>query len=69
MNELTAEDVAAGSETRWYCGWFLPLLVLIHALSLVDRTIIAVASQAMKVDLNLGSCNRGLLDRLALSIF
>ncbi|WP_028214695.1 hypothetical protein [Paraburkholderia mimosarum] len=47
MNDLTAEDVAAGSETRWYCGWFLPLLVLIHTLSLVDRSVIAVAGQAI----------------------
>ena len=69
MKELTARNVGARSEAGWYRSWFLLLLVLIYASSFVDRIIIAVVGQAMKIDLNLSDLQLGLLNGLAFSIF
>lgn len=69
MKELTAQDVGARSSASWYRGWFLLLLVLIYASSFVDRIIIAVVGQAMKVEMNLSDLQLGLLGGLAFSVF
>jgi predicted MFS family arabinose efflux permease len=69
MNELTAQSGAARSGAGWYRSWFLFLLVLIYASSFVDRIIIAVVGQAMKVEMNLSDLQLGLLNGLAFSIF
>jgi predicted MFS family arabinose efflux permease len=69
MNELTAQSGAASTRTGWYRGWFLTLLVLIYASSFIDRIIIAVVGQAMKVEMNLSDLQLGLLNGLAFSIF
>jgi predicted MFS family arabinose efflux permease len=69
MNELTAQSAAASTRTSWYRGWFLTLLVLIYASSFIDRIIIAVVGQAMKVEMNLSDLQLGLLNGLAFSIF
>ncbi|CAN0619773.1 MFS transporter, Spinster family, sphingosine-1-phosphate transporter [Burkholderia multivorans] len=69
MKELTAQDVGAKSGAGWYRSWFLLLLVLIYASSFVDRIIIAVVGQAVKVEMNLSDLQLGLLGGLAFSIF
>ena len=69
MKELTARIVGAGTGANWYRGWFLLLLVLIYASSFVDRIIIAVVGQAVKVEMNLSDMQLGLLGGLAFSIF
>ena len=69
MNELIARSGAASSRTAWYRGWFLTLLVLIYASSFIDRIIIAVVGQAMKVEMNLSDLQLGLLNGMAFSIF
>jgi predicted MFS family arabinose efflux permease len=69
MNELTARSGAARSSTGLYRSWFLLLLVLIYASSFIDRIIIAVVGQAMKVEMNLSDLQLGLLNGLAFSIF
>jgi len=69
MKELTAQNMGARSEAGWYRSWFLLLLVLIYASSFVDRIIIAVVGQAMKMEMNLSDLQLGLLNGLAFSIF
>ncbi|WP_233870354.1 spinster family MFS transporter [Paraburkholderia adhaesiva] len=69
MNELTAQSGVARSSSGLYRSWFLLLLVLIYASSFVDRIIIAVVGQAMKVEMNLSDLQLGLLNGLAFSIF
>lgn len=69
MKELTAQNVGAKSDAGWYRSWFLLLLVLIYASSFIDRIIIAVVGQAMKVEMNLSDLQLGLLNGLAFSIF
>jgi len=69
MKELTARNVGAGTSASWYRSWFLLLLVLIYASSFVDRIIIAVVGQAVKVEMNLSDLQLGLLGGLAFSIF
>ncbi|MGU7784785.1 spinster family MFS transporter [Burkholderia sp. PU8-34] len=69
MKELTALDARSRSGASGYRCWFLLVLVLIYASSFVDRIIIAVVGQAMKVEMNLSDLQLGLLGGLAFSIF
>ena len=69
MKELAAQNVGARSSSNWYRGWFLLLLVLIYASSFVDRIIVAVVGQAVKIDMSLSDFQVGLLGGLAFSVF
>ncbi|OLL31022.1 MFS transporter [Burkholderia sp. SRS-W-2-2016] len=70
MEELTSLNVRAGKVGgSWYRRWFLLLLILVYASSFVDRIIIAVVGQAIKVEMNLTDFQLGLLGGLAFSIF
>jgi predicted MFS family arabinose efflux permease len=69
MKELTAQNVATRAHGSWYRSWFLLVLVLIYASSFVDRIIIAVVGQAVKVEMGLSDLQLGLLGGLAFSIF
>ncbi|MEM5436755.1 MFS transporter [Paraburkholderia diazotrophica] len=69
MKELTAQNVDAKPAAGWYRRWFLLVLVLIYASSFIDRIIVAVVGQAMKVEMNLSDLQLGLLNGLAFSIF
>ncbi|MBB5402352.1 spinster family MFS transporter [Paraburkholderia youngii] len=69
MEELTAQNVGTRSSSSWYRGWFLLILVLIYASSFVDRIIVAVVGQAVKMDMGLSDYRVGLLGGLAFSIF
>ncbi|MBC8740885.1 MFS transporter [Paraburkholderia sp. UCT31] len=69
MKELTAQNAGTRSSSTWYRGWFLLLLVLVYASSFVDRIIIAVVGQAVKIDMSLSDFQVGLLGGLAFSIF
>ncbi len=69
MNELAANRAGSRDGANFYRGWFLLLLVLIYASNFVDRIIIAVVGQAMKVDLGLTDLQLGLLGGLAFSLF
>lgn len=69
MKELTARNVGARANGSWYRSWFLLILVLIYASSFVDRIIIAVVGQAVKVEMGLSDLQLGLLGGLAFSVF
>jgi predicted MFS family arabinose efflux permease len=69
MEELTAGNVATRAHGNGYRSWFLLVLVLIYASSFVDRIIIAVVGQAVKVEMGLSDLQLGLLGGLAFSIF
>lgn len=69
MEEVTSLNVRAQSTGGWYRRWFLLLLILVYASSFVDRIIIAVVGQAIKVEMNLSDLQLGLLGGLAFSIF
>ena len=69
MEDVTSLNVRAESTGTWYRRWFLVLLILVYASSFVDRIIIAVVGQAIKVEMNLSDLQLGLLGGLAFSIF
>lgn len=69
MEEVTSLNVRAESTGSGYRRWFLVLLILVYASSFVDRIIIAVVGQAIKVEMNLSDLQLGLLGGLAFSIF
>ncbi|MGF6597699.1 putative MFS family arabinose efflux permease [Paraburkholderia sp. GAS448] len=69
MKELTAQNLGARSGDGWYRSWFLLILVLIYASSFIDRIMIAVVGQAVKLEMNLSDLQLGLLGGLAFSIF
>src|SRR5690349_5632073 len=69
MKELTARNVGARANGSWYRSWFLLMLVLIYASSFVDRIIIAVVGQAVKLEMGLSDLQLGLLGGLAFSVF
>ncbi|MEM5400316.1 MFS transporter [Paraburkholderia unamae] len=69
MNEIAASRTGSGVGANLYRGWFLLLLTLIYASNFVDRIIIAVVGQAMKIDLGLTDLQLGLLGGLAFSLF
>lgn len=69
MEEITSLNVRAESTGSGYRRWFLLLLILVYASSFVDRIIIAVVGQAIKVEMNLSDLQLGLLGGLAFSIF
>jgi MFS family permease len=52
-----------------YRAWFLILLTLTFACSFVDRIIISVVGQAIKVEMNLTDLQLGLLGGLAFAVF
>ena len=69
MEDVTSLAVPARSAGTWYRRWFLLLLILIYASSFVDRIIVAVVGQAIKIEMNLSDLQVGLLGGLAFSIF
>ena len=65
MNEATPGGQATAGSERW----FLLLLGLIYMMNFVDRTIISVAGEAIRRELNLSDLQLGLLGGLAFSLF
>jgi len=69
MEELTSLSGEVKVPTDWYRRWFLLLLILVYASSFVDRIIVAVVGQAIKVEMGLTDLQLGLIGGLAFSIF
>lgn len=65
MNEARPGGQATAGSERW----FLLLLGLIYMMNFVDRTIISVAGEAIRRELNLSDLQLGLLGGLAFSLF
>ncbi|WP_284257685.1 spinster family MFS transporter [Acidocella aquatica] len=72
---LGTDTTAAGilvekpRKSALYRAWFLLVLTLIYASSFVDRIIIAVIGQPIKMEMNLSDFQVGLLGGFAFSIF
>jgi len=69
MEELTSLGGEVKVPADWYRRWFLLLLILVYASSFVDRIIVAVVGQAIKVEMGLTDLQLGLIGGLAFSIF
>jgi len=69
LDETIALESQARAPTKVYRKWFLLLLILVYASSFIDRIIIAVVGQSIKVEMNLTDLQLGLLGGLAFSIF
>lgn len=67
MSSVTSEPAPRFS--AGYRAWFLTLLVAIYACSFIDRIIISIVGQAIKVDLKLSDFEFGLLGGLAFAVF
>lgn len=69
MDDARTLKIQGVPSTTAYRRWLLFLLVLAYAWSFVDRIIISVVGQAIKVEMNLSDLQLGLLGGLAFSIF
>jgi len=65
----TESDTAVPLYSRQYRTWLLILLVLTNALNLADRQTIAIAGQAIKLDLKFTDFQIGMLQGLSFAIF
>ena len=67
---MASESVTAPPRySAGYRTWFLALLVAIYACSFIDRVIISIVGQAIKVDLKLSDFQFGLLGGMAFALF
>ena len=55
--------------SKRYRGWLLFLLILVYAANIMDRGIVGLLGQAIKVDLQLSDTQLGLLGGFAFSLF
>lgn len=60
--------VQAQTPSGAYRKWFLFLLILVYASSFIDRIIVAVVGQAIKIEMHLTDLQLGLLGGLAFAI-
>jgi MFS family permease len=66
---MTSANATAGSNTVGSERWFVTLLGMIYMMNFIDRTIVAVAGEAIRRDLGLTDLQLGLLGGLAFSLF
>lgn len=70
---MTASELAASPErdpySAGYRRWLLALLLITYTLNFVDRTIVAVLAQPIKLALHLSDAQLGLLGGLAFAAF
>ncbi|RJG22068.1 spinster family MFS transporter [Massilia cavernae] len=71
MNTIstTAAVASQPQSSRGYRAWLLFVLVMVYASSFIDRIIIAMVGQAIKVDMQLSDLELGLLGGLAFALF
>ena len=67
---MTSAEGAAGPRySLGYRTWLLALLVAIYACSFIDRVIVSIVGQSIKVDLKLSDFQFGLLGGMAFALF
>ncbi len=66
---MSNEDKPAPRVSRGYRVWFLALLVAIYACSFIDRVIVSIVGQSIKLDLKLSDFQFGLLGGMAFALF
>jgi predicted MFS family arabinose efflux permease len=65
-NPYLKADGTLGSRTAWYA---LTLVVLMQAMSMVDRQILSILLPRIKADLNVGDAEMGLLYGTVFALF
>lgn len=71
MNTISTPAARPGQlqSTKGYRAWLLLVLVLVYASSFIDRIIIAMVGQAIKIDLKLSDFELGLMGGMAFALF